>query len=65
MGKPKASSPSWLASPPGYPLQREAPNAGGTMERGAATAVPWRPRDVAAVAAGVNTGMAGAGDGGW
>ena len=65
MDKPKASSPSWLALPPGYPLQREAPNVGGTMERGAAAAVPWHPRDVVVVAAGANARMAGAGDGGW
>ena len=64
MAKPKASSPSWLAPSPGYPLQREAPIADGTKERGAVAAVPWHPRDVTAMAAGANARMAGAGDGG-
>ena len=68
MSKPKASSLPWLAPPPGYPLQREAPNAGGTMERGAAAAVPWLVRSRGLVdavyAAKKKRGMGKMGEGG-
>ena len=50
---------AWISS------SEEAPTASGTMERGAVAAVPWHPEDVAAMVAGANARMAGAGDGGW